>query len=181
MSQGLLKFSRVLHLYFGVFITPAILFFALTGALQTFGLHETNRDHPDYKPARWMVVLGQLHKKQTTIVPVRKPQAAAGQTSGPDAGAGKGRHEGGSAGNAAAVTGAPGATANPAPVAAAPGAPEQKRHPLPLRIFFLLVCVGLFSATATGLYMSYKYTRNKVLVTVALVAGVVVPWVLVYV
>ena len=178
MSQSLLRFSRVLHLYFGVFITPAILFFALTGALQTFGLHETNRDHPDYKPARWMVVLGQLHKKQTIVVPVRKPQPPAVQSGAADAGAARAKHDNGAANPSSPVI--------PAGVAAGatnapPPAPERKRHPLPLRIFFLTVCVGLFSATATGLYMSYKYTRNKVLVTVALLAGIAVPWVLVYV
>ncbi len=166
MFRNLLRFSRVAHLYFGVFITPAILFFALTGALQTFGLHETNRDHPDYKPARWIVVLGQLHKKQTTIVPVRKAPLAV--SAAPDAG--KAKHDAGAAPVAVQAPAAP----IPAPV------PERKRHSLPLRIFFLLVCIGLFTSTATGLYMSYKYTRNKVLVSVALVAGIVLPLVLIF-
>ena len=68
----LLKLLRSVHLYIGAFTTPAILFFAFTGAIQTFGLHETNRDHPDYKPARWVAVLGQLHKKQSPVLPARR-------------------------------------------------------------------------------------------------------------
>ena len=34
-SHKLLKYLRLLHLYTGVFIAPALLFFAFTGALQT--------------------------------------------------------------------------------------------------------------------------------------------------
>src|ERR1700744_2862455 len=70
-SHTLLKYLRLIHLYIGVFITPAILFFAFTGALQTFSLHETTRGS-SYKPPAWAVVLGQIHKKQTPILPVRK-------------------------------------------------------------------------------------------------------------
>src|SRR5277367_2615131 len=70
-SHTLLKYLRLIHLYIGVFIAPAILFFAFTGALQTFSLHETTRGS-DYKPPAWAVTLAQIHKKQTPIVPVRK-------------------------------------------------------------------------------------------------------------
>ena len=55
-------------------------------------------------------------------------------------------------------------------------APAPKPHnALPLKIFFLFVSIGLFISTLSGLYMSYKYIRNKVLVTVLLVTGVVLP------
>src|SRR5271154_776001 len=70
-SHTLLKYFRLIHLYLGVFITPALLFFAFTGALQTFSLHETTRGS-GYKPPAWAVLLAQIHKKQTPIVPVRK-------------------------------------------------------------------------------------------------------------
>ena len=161
-GSNLLRVSRVLHLYFGVFIAPALLFFALTGALQSFGLHETNRDHPDYKPAHWIVVLGQIHKKQTYVVPVRKtPPAAAsaGATAGQDHG---GKREDHAAG---APISSPGA----------PTAPERRPSPLPLRVFFLIVCVGLFNATLTGVYMAYKYRRSPVAISLTLLAGVVLP------
>ncbi len=149
----LTKLLRSVHLYVGAFTTPAILFFAFTGAIQTFGLHETNRDHPEYKPARWVAVLGQLHKKQTAVLPVRRsPQPAQGRPAS-----------------------APVVFARPAP------ASVSARHPLPLRIFFALVCVGLFASTLTGLSLTYKYVRNHALVSALVVAGVVVPVVLVFV
>src|ERR1700744_4591231 len=71
----MLRLFRTVHLYFGIFIAPALLFFAFTGALQTFSLHETTRGS-NYKPPAWAVTLGQIHKKQTSIVPVRKAPAA---------------------------------------------------------------------------------------------------------
>src|ERR1700755_2432728 len=70
-SHTFLKYVRLTHLYLGVFISPALLFFAFTGALQTFSLHETTRGS-SYKPPAWAVVLGQIHKKQTPLLPVRK-------------------------------------------------------------------------------------------------------------
>lgn len=72
-SHTFLKLARQLHLYIGVFIAPAVLFFAFTGGLQVFGLHETSRSS-DYKPPAWLAVAGQLHKKQTDVMPVRKPR-----------------------------------------------------------------------------------------------------------
>jgi hypothetical protein len=144
-SHKLLKVLRQIHLYIGVFLSPAILFFALTGALQTFSLHETTRGS-DYKPPTWIVTLAQLHKKQTAIVPLRKLHPA------PDA---------------------------PKHADAAPAAPPtpEKSH-LPLKFFFLLVALGLFTSTLTGIYMSYKFTRNRLVITTLLIAGILVPLIL---
>jgi hypothetical protein len=152
-SHVFLKYTRLLHLYLGVFIAPALLFFAFTGALQTFSLHETTRGS-SYKPPAWAVTLAQIHKKQTPIVPVRKlPQ--------PDKPA---------ADKAATVQ------QQPSSPPKAPDAPAPKTHnPLPLKIFFLLVAIGLFVSTLTGLYMSYRYLRNRQLITAILVAGIVIP------
>jgi hypothetical protein len=149
-SHTFLKYIRLIHLYLGVFIAPALVFFAFTGALQTFSLHETTRGS-SYKPPAWIVTLGQLHKKQTTVIPVRRvppPEKA-------DAPADKPQH-----GSAAPTP--------PAPV-------TPKPHSLPLKIFFLIVSVGLFTSTITGLYMSYKYLRNRHLVTAVLIAGTIIP------
>ncbi len=66
-----LKAIRLTHLYSGVFLAPSILFFALTGGLQTFSLHETTRGS-SYVPPAILVHLGQLHKKATLVVPQRK-------------------------------------------------------------------------------------------------------------
>lgn len=155
-SHVFLKYTRLLHLYLGVFIAPALLFFAFTGALQTFSLHETTRGS-SYKPPAWAVTLAQIHKKQTPVVPARKlpplDKPAADKPS----------------------------TVPPQPNSPpkAPDAPAPKAHnPLPLKIFFLLVSIGLFVSTLTGLYMSYRYLRNRLLITAILVAGVLIPIVL---
>jgi len=48
MEADIIKTLRLIHLYPGVFIAPAVLFFALTGILQTFSLrrqHGSWRSH----------------------------------------------------------------------------------------------------------------------------------------
>jgi len=144
-SHALLRAVRLLHLYIGVFIAPALLFFAFTGALQTFSLHETTAGS-SYKPPAWAVTLAQIHKKETPIVPARRQPPAASSRPTADA------------------------------RAAAPPAPSEPLHnPLPLKIFFLLVAVGLFLSTLSGIYMSLKYTRNRVAIIALLLAGIIIP------
>jgi hypothetical protein len=167
-SHTLLKYIRLIHLYLGVFIAPALLFFAFTGALQTFSLHETTRGS-SYKPPAWAVTLGQIHKKQTTVVPVRRLPPSDKPADRPDKPAEKVATD-----KSQAVP----PVAQPAPNAPpkSPDAPAQKTHnALPLKIFFLLVAIGLFVSTLTGLYMSYKYIRNRALITAILIAGIVIP------
>jgi uncharacterized iron-regulated membrane protein len=159
-SHALLRYLRLIHLYIGVFIAPAILFFAFTGALQTFSLHETTRGS-SYKPPAWAVTLAQIHKKQTPIVPARK---APPQDKPIDKGA-----------TEKSRTDAPASQAAP-PVSPKIDGPTPKPHKaLPLKIFFLLVSIGLFISTISGLYMSYKYIRNLKLITAILVAGIIIP------
>jgi hypothetical protein len=158
MAATTLRLFRKTHLYFGLFISPALLFFAFTGAVQTLSLHEAAGS--SYKPPAWLAELGQIHKKQTMVMPVRKPQkndAAAHAGTVPEGG--HLDHEGDR-----------------------PGVPQQavtlsgkERQHLPLKIFFLVVALGLLSSTVTGIYMSYKYERSKLLVTATLIAGVATP------
>lgn len=145
-SHLIVKTARAVHLYMGVFLTPAILFFALTGAWQTFSLQSPSKDGA-YAPARWVQQFSQLHKNQTFAVPPPKKKSIEKSDNKP---AEEGHDE------KAKRT-------------------EMKRSPLPMKIFFVLVSLGLFVSTLTGLYMSYRYARNKVAVSGALVAGVVVP------
>jgi hypothetical protein len=154
--HGLLKFTRQFHLYLGAFTAPALLFFAFTGGLQVFGLHEAHRGS-DYRPPAWLATMAQLHKKQTAAMPARRrppPEAARVR---------------GEAAQPGADTAAPSVAPRPTPAV---------HNALPLKIFAALVSLGLFLSTLTGLYMAYHYTRNKRLVSLALVAGVVVPVVL---
>jgi hypothetical protein len=146
-----LKTARLIHLYLGAFIAPAILFFALTGVLQTFSLHDAAKNG-SYKPAHWIVALAQLHKKQTIQVPDRKPLA-------PDATAAEG-------------------SASRRHAALQSGIAAPTHNSFPMKIFFLIVGIGLFISTMTGLYMSFTYARSKWLVGISLLAGIVVPVVL---
>jgi hypothetical protein len=161
-SHTFLRYTRLTHLYLGVFITPALIFFAFTGALQTFSLHETTRGS-SYKPPAWIATLAQVHKKQTTVVPIRKlppPEKAAAPTDKSQ----------------------PADKSQPSPSAPTQPAPTvPKQRTLPLKIFFLIVSIGLFTSTITGVYMSYKYLRNRVLVTAVLIAGTVIPIILPFV
>jgi hypothetical protein len=146
MSAGhrLLKSVRQLHLYLGAFSAPALLFFAVTGGLQVFGLHEAHRGS-DYRPPAWLAVAAQLHKKQTMAVPEAK-RAPPAMT---------------------------GAAARPA---VEPGHDAaRKPSALPLKLFGALVALSLLLSTLSGLYMAWRYTRNKRLVGLALAGGVVVP------
>jgi len=142
---SLIRSIRLLHLYIGVFIAPAVLFFAITGAIQTVPLHEPTRGS-SYRPPHLLVVMAQLHKKQTTALPAPRPAP-------------------------------PPAKANadgPRPPA---GPPAERRAPDTrlMKAYFLLVSAGLCLSTATGIYMAYKFTRNKSAIAGTLVAGVVVP------
>jgi hypothetical protein len=187
-AHAFLRICRLLHLYLGVFTAPALIFFAFTGALQTFSLHETTRGS-SYKPPAWAVTLGQIHKKQTPVVPVRKrPVETAGV---PDARAERRapysvdsrtdpRTEPQTDSRSSELHSPPAAPA-PSPVPTQEAPSGRRHHPLPLKIFFLIVAIGLFLSTVTGIYMSYKYMRNRTLVTALLILGTVIPVVLVFV
>lgn len=74
LSHRFLKATRSTHLYLGVFFAPALLFFAFTGGLQSFSLHEATRGS-SYTPPAWLATMAQLHKKQTTVKPAKKRPA----------------------------------------------------------------------------------------------------------
>ncbi len=148
-----MKTIRLLHLYLGTFIAPSLLFFALTGAIQTLGLHEARRGS-GYQPATWIKMLAQVHKHQTMELPQHRPALPdqRAQTEKPKAEA-------------------------PLPAKTDDAHAEHSGHksPWPLKIFFLFVCFGLAFTTLLGLYMSFTFNRNKKLVTLLLVLGVIVP------
>jgi hypothetical protein len=52
---------RVWHSYIGILIAPSVIFFALTGALQIFSLHES---HGSYTPPALIEKLSSMHKDQ---------------------------------------------------------------------------------------------------------------------
>lgn len=195
-KRSLLLPSRKVHLYLGLFITPALLFFAFTGVYQTLGLHEAASD---YHPPRLLAELGQIHKKQTNQLPQRRGEGPPGTPSAPtgpapgasrEAGASPGGSDGRGAGTRhqaendtpdAALKVAQSDVRRKEPATqAGPGrqqltlAAKQRQH-LPLKLFFVVVGLGLFLNAVTGVHMAYKYDRNPWLVTGLLAAGIVLP------
>jgi len=148
----LLKLGRQFHLYIGVFSAPALLFFALSGALQTLSLHEAKKGS-DYKPPRWIVVMGEIHKKQTIEWLVHKSQSTVTEDVRT-----QDRHG-----------------INEASRDTSHVPTRSAHHPLLLKVFFVIVSLGFFSSVLTGVYMSYKYNRNQRLVTAVLLVGFITP------
>lgn len=68
--------SRRIHRYLGVFFAPSIVFFALTGLLQTFNLHEDDQGG-SYRAPAWVKVMSALHKDQTLVPHGPPPFAGA--------------------------------------------------------------------------------------------------------
>jgi hypothetical protein len=147
---GSLKSIRILHRYLGLLFAPTILFFAITGGLQMFGLHETARGS-SYVPPNVLVRLSQLHKKGAFYLPPRK--AAPPNLAKSDG----------------AKLDAPKLEISKPAQAAAPP------NPLPVKIFFAATALALAVSTSTGLIMGWKYARRKWVVLLTLAAGVAVP------
>lgn len=62
MRPNTLRLLRRYHHYIGVFFAPMILLFAISGALQTFRLHEARGYGGE--PPNWIVWLASVHKDQ---------------------------------------------------------------------------------------------------------------------
>ncbi len=72
MAPRMMMFVRLWHHYIGFLIAPSLLFFAFTGSLQLFSLHEA---HGDYHPPALIEALGNVHKDQ--VFRTRPPRGAA--------------------------------------------------------------------------------------------------------
>ena len=156
ISVSNLKAPRITHNYIGVFFAPTILFFATTGGLQMFGLHETSRGS-SYIPPAVLVHLSQLHKKGTLYVPVRKtPPPASAKSDGPK----------------------PDTPKSDSPKSPAPPPVSPAPNPLPMKVFFGATALALVISTCTGLFMSWKYARRKAVFAGIVLAGLFCPVIL---
>jgi hypothetical protein len=155
-SAASLKSIHLMHRYLGLFFAPTILFFAITGGLQMFGLHESARGS-SYIPPNFLVHLSQLHKKGTLYLPPRKvatPNSAKSDGVEPD---------------------------GPKPDTPKPTQAPPLPNSLPMKIFFAATALALAVSTCTGLIMGWKYARWKLIVLLTLTAGVLIPAILVFV
>ena len=71
-----MKTVRRVHFYLGVFFAPLIIFFAFSGTLQVFKLHESYRETPGSQ-GDWIAWFGQFHKEQAWIPPKAAPAKAS--------------------------------------------------------------------------------------------------------
>jgi hypothetical protein len=145
---------RQWHSYIGLFIAPSILFFALTGALQLFNLHEA---HGSYHPAALIESLSAVHKDQ-----VLTPHEHADHD----------QDEGHEAPASAAKAPAP-------PAAQGDQHPQDEDEPgaatLALKVFFCLVATALVISTSLGIWMGLTQLRSKALAWSLLIVGALVP------
>jgi hypothetical protein len=139
---------RQWHAYLGLFIAPSVLFFALTGALQIFNLHEA---HGGYHPAVLFEKLSAVHKDQVFEEPRDK--------SAPD-------HDA-----TPAAAGGGGGVARPA----ADEDEKQSVSTYALKSFFAVVSLGLITSTLVGIWMGTTQIRRRELAWTLLILGALVP------
>src|ERR1700722_16711603 len=114
ISPALMMTVRQWHPYVGAFVAPSVLFFAFTGSLQLFSLHEA---HGAYTPPAIVEALSRVHKDQVLHA---KPKPGP---KGADADEGLGHHH------------------HAAPSKAAPETPPWPV--MALKWLFLTVAIGL--------------------------------------
>jgi len=146
-----MKHIRQLHFMLSLFFAPTFLFFTFTGALQTFSLHENKE--PGSNHPEWIAMLAEIHKNQ------RLPQMKKGTSV---------------------------VIQEPQPSAAVP--PQQKPIESPLRrkpsfslkLFVLLMAIGLSLTSFLGIYMAFKYNRDRRIIMGLLIAGTTLPILFLY-
>ncbi len=165
-----LALIRQIHVYISVFVAPSLLFFAFTGALQTFRI-------PDQKTAPVVIQkLARLHKDD--VFALKPPRPERSKAANPKAdGRDKDAHDNGEHTKGAGPAGGDQDKAVPG---SGPGkGPEGKPPPKPsteaMKWFFAAVSVAVIFSTLFGLWMALAYNRRKLVVWALLAAGAVIP------
>ena len=123
-----------------MFFAPTIIFFAFSGVMQVFKLHEAYRAIPGAQ-GDWIAWMSQVHKEAALIPPRPAPAKA------------------------------------PQPEVRSPPAPREERS-RPFKWFAALMGVTLMGASLAGLYIAYSYPSRRKAFFTTLLAGIVVPIVL---
>lgn len=171
---------RALHFYLGVFFAPSIIFFAFSGALQSFGLHE-GEGH-----AKWIEEMGEVHKNQRPPDWMKAaPKAATPQQSAPQQQSTAQPTAGAAAApaNAPSQATAPAASAQPtpAPTQTAPvRRPPRKPKSVPFKVFSAVMATGLILSSILGILIAFRMKPDPKPIWLMLVLGTIVPAVLLY-
>jgi hypothetical protein len=137
------------HTYIGLLCAPTLIFMCLTGAVQLFSLHEA---HDDYHPYAWVEKLSSVHKDQ--VLEHHHEHKHQDEPAPPDA----------------------------KPAAAPADADHHHDHDestsvgtLALKVFFLLVSLGLTTSASLGIWIALTQNRQRKLCWVLLGSGTVLP------
>jgi hypothetical protein len=151
-----MKNVRQLHLFFGTFFAPLIIFFAFSGILQLFGLHESKgKDGPP--PIAWIAQMGEIHKNQHLRAEARphKDEHDAGEHDAHDDVHPTSTH-----------------THADAP-------PSSASSSWALKAFVLLMAIGLICTSLIGIYIAVQNPRSRRNAWISLALGIAVPLLLV--
>jgi len=69
-----MKTIRNIHLYLGCFFAPLLIFFVISGSLQTFNLHEKHKNNDGYKPPAIIKALSEVHTHQRLAYGNKNPK-----------------------------------------------------------------------------------------------------------
>jgi hypothetical protein len=146
------------HMYIALTCAPTLIFMSLTGALQVFSLHEA---HGDYHPYTWVEKLSSVHKDQA----LAKHHAHDHDQD----------HD---QGEEPAPAGAQPVGAKAA--AASPEADHEHEEAtgvgtVALKVFFLLVALGLTTSASFGIWIALTQSRQRKLCWVLLGTGTALP------
>ncbi len=158
-----MKKLRQIHLYLGVLFAPSILFFAFTGAYQTFRWQENGALGALSPIASQMA---SIHKN-SALEPEPEPEREAESETKP-------RRE---APSAALPRRQSRADADDGDEES----PRRGPSPLPLKIYVFLMSLGLITSTGTGVALAFKYNRSRRLIWGLLIVGTVLPLALLFV
>jgi hypothetical protein len=144
---------RQIHRHIGLFFTPAILFFCLSGALQALGLHEDKSGRT--QPQAWIATIASIHKDQ------RLPRA---EREGPPPEFLEARQ-------------------GPSKQKSAGPRREHREtgpSPIPLKAFVLLLAVGLSISALLGATIALTNRASRRPAIAALALGTLLPVVLLF-
>lgn len=150
MNGQTIRKIRAIHNYVGIFFAPAILFFSVSGAFQTLGMHE-DRGHG--QPMAWVAWMASIHKDQVLPRPHKQDHAPAGADGGRAEGHGKGP---------------PGGPAHP-------GGPHPDEGFSLLKAFVLAMALGLMTSAALGIAIAFTNPKRRRLNGTLVAAGALVP------
>jgi hypothetical protein len=151
------------HSYIGLLIAPSVLFFAITGALQIFSLHES---HEDYHAPVLLQKLGAVHRDQVFQQPRESHDDEHHDADHHEDGHHDEHHDDEAGAAASAAPGTHPETEDDDKMSAAT---------LALKWLFTLVAVGLGLSTLIGVWIGLTQMRSKATAWILLGAGIVLP------